>query len=153
MLDGVFLEQTQVKDQGTFGWNRPRYVLLKQACERALSEDIHVLVLLTLHSWAAFVGTLNTKTFWWCATASCCFCRFGLIGRDLSPETYLMCWSKACAETITCGGHLMSGEMINRTHNDGGWTSLAYRAVCATLERHSWELFLVFLLAMVLPVD
>jgi hypothetical protein len=51
------------------------------------------------------------------------------------------------------------------TDSDRDWAWLAYRASCATLvdlrpswsslrwERHSWELFLAFLLALVPPAD
>jgi hypothetical protein len=65
-VKGCLLKQTCA---GTFHWSRHRWkdVLLKQACERTSDEEFlanntHVLVHLTLHSWALFVVTPEKET-------------------------------------------------------------------------------------------
>jgi len=144
--------------EGTFHWSRHRRedVLLKQACERTRDErffanDTHVLVLLTLCSWAAFVGRLWREMY---QKPSGGVLHFVAASKD-------MVWLDACAEVRTVlrqGVHVEDMwclEGTNRSGRDRAW--LAGTASCATLvglkpslilfpwEKHSWEL-LVFLL-------
>jgi hypothetical protein len=129
----VFLKCTQVKAErlrqayeGMFSWSRHRRkdVLLKQACERIrdgiFANNRHVLVCLTLHSWAAFVRTprrnLPKKTssgVLWLAAVSCPFFGLRLIGSDVSSDRR-MYWGK------TRGRHMMFGIWL-----DGLWRRLS----------------------------
>jgi len=132
VLDGDFLGQTR---EGVFSWSeqkserlrqtyegtfryseadRKEDVLLKQTLERVCDEgffanNTHVLVCLTLHSWATFIWTLRTQADW-----------MYMLRQDL-------CWSKACEDTWRL-------EVINKTpQSDGDAAWLAGTAICATL--------------------
>ena len=100
------------------------------------------------------------KKFWWCAMASCCFHRLWLIGRVMSPETDTRAEARPvedmwCLEGINrTQWRVMEAELgllielvvqcllVLHPH----WSSLHW-------ERHSWELFPAFLLALVPPAD
>ena len=77
-----------------FSWSRHRWkdVLLKQTPERIhdkgfFTNDRNVLVHLTLCSWAPFVmKETHQKPAGGILLASCCFLRFGPIGRVMSVE-------------------------------------------------------------------
>jgi hypothetical protein len=111
-----------------------RNVLLKQACERTSDEWLfssytHVLVRLTLCSWAAFVGT--TETFWWCVVVSCHFLRLSLIGRVMSAERHT-CWGETVRQDAW-RTHDCWTEYKDLKDSDRAWARLAYRASCAVL--------------------
>jgi hypothetical protein len=99
--------------------HRRKGVLLKQARVRTGGEGVsanntHVLVRLTLHSWAAFVrtpGETHQKNFWCCAVVSWRFLRLWLIGRVTSAETDTHAEARHM-EDVWCL------EVINRTR----WT-------------------------------
>ena len=120
MLDGVFLEQTC---EGVFHWSRHRWkdVLLKHTCERThdkgfFANNIHVLVRLTMHSWAAFVRILWTWSDW------------------MYVLRQNMCWGVHMDDTWCLEG-------INRTpQSDDDRVWLAGTASCTTLVglKSSW---------------
>ena len=88
---------------------------------RIFANNTHVLVHLTLCSWAAFVRILyremHQKIFWWYAAVFGCF--QGLDWQsDVSWDRHT-CWGKTC-------GEMMYGGSINRTR----WTVPGVSLTC-----------------------
>jgi hypothetical protein len=112
----VFCWGKHVKE---YFWHRWKDVLLKQARERPCDEgffhnDMHVLVHLTLYSWAPFVGTPQRETH----QKTCGGVLWLLTGRVMSAETDSLSEARHVGRE-TCRGHVMFEGSINRIQGTG----------------------------------